>query len=134
MDDHNLLDTIGRFWQARLHGDKAAVLSFLAKDATYEMVGARDFSDEGTVGPAAAGEQAAGRLIDDFQFLGLEQLSAVVDGRRAAVVNRLQVSFRGGEPVTTDACDFWEFDEAGKVLSLRQFVDTRLVQRMMGGG
>jgi ketosteroid isomerase-like protein len=133
MDDHNVLETIGRFWQARVEGDKAAVLSFLSKDATYELVGASDFSDPVTVGPAAVAEQAADRLMDDFRFHSLEQLDTVVDGRKAAVVNRLQVSFRGGAPVTTDVCDLWEFDEVGKVRSLRQFVDTRLVHRMMGG-
>lgn len=133
MDDHNVLGTIGRFWEARVEGDKAAVLSFLSKEATYEMVGANAFADPVTVGPAAVAEQAAHSLIEDFRFHRLEQLATVVDGRKAAVVNRLQVSFRGGAPVTTEVCDLWEFDEAGKVRSLRQFVDTRLVQSMLDG-
>lgn len=133
MDDHNVLETIGRFWEARVEGDKAAVLSFLSKEATYEMVGANAFTDPVTVGPAAVAAQAAHSLIEDFRFHRLEQLATVVDGRKAAVVNRLQVSFRGGAPVTTEVCDLWEFDEAGKVRSLRQFVDTRLVQSMLDG-
>jgi ketosteroid isomerase-like protein len=130
MNDHDLLEIIARFWQARVKGDRAAILGFLAEGATYEMVGAGAFEDPVMVGPAAA-EQAAEKLIDAFQFHGLEQLSAVVDDRRAAVVNRLQVSSRGGEPKTTDVCDFWEFDEDGKVRSLKQFVDTYLVHRML---
>ena len=129
----DVLETIGRFWQARLEGDKAAVLSFLSKEATYEMVGASTFTDPVTVGPAAVAETAADRLIDDFRFHSMEQLATVVEGRKAAVVNRLEVSFRGGAPVTTDVCDLWEFDEAGKVRSLRQFVDTRLVHGMLNG-
>jgi ketosteroid isomerase-like protein len=133
MDAHNVLEIIEQFWQARVAADKAAVVGFLSKDATYEMVGASAFVDPVTVGPAAAAEKAAHQLIDDFQFHRLEQLATVVDGRKAAVVSRIEVSFRKGPRVTTDVCDFWEFDEAGKVRSLRQFVDTRLVQSMLGG-
>jgi ketosteroid isomerase-like protein len=129
----DVLETIERFWRARVEGDKPAVLSFLSDDATYEMVGAGAFTDPVTVGPSAVAEKAADRLIDDFRFHRLEQLATVVEGRKAAVVNRLEVSFRGGAPVTTDVCDLWEFDEAGKVRSLRQFVDTRLVHGMLGG-
>src|SRR5689334_12651136 len=98
----DVLETIERFWQARMKDDKATVLTFLSEGATYEMVGASAFSDPATVGPAAAAKQAADRLIDDFHFHDLERISAVVQGRHAAVVNRLQVSFRGGAPVTTE--------------------------------
>src|SRR5438067_4175462 len=111
----DVLETIGRFWQARVAGDKATVLSFLSEEATYEMVGASAFTDPATVGPAAVAEKAAHRLIDDFRFHSLEQLATIVEGRKAAVVNRVEVSFRGGAPVTTEVCDLWEFDEAGKV-------------------
>lgn len=132
MDDHQVLEIIAQFWQARMADDKATVLSFLARDATYEMVGAGAFADTAMVGPAVA-EQAADKLLAAFRFHDLERLAAVVDGRTAAVVNKLQVSAGGGAPVTTEVCDFWEFDEAGKVRSLRQFVDTRLVHSMLAG-
>jgi ketosteroid isomerase-like protein len=111
-------------------GDKEAVLSFFSPDATYEMVGAKAFADRVAVGPAAIGP-AANRLIDDFQFHDRQQLVAVANGQKAAMVNRLEVSFRGAARVTTDVCDFWEFDASGKVTSLKQFVDTDLVRRMM---
>jgi hypothetical protein len=45
----------------------------------------------------------------------------------------IQVSFRGRPPVKSEAFDVWEFDDAGKAKSLRQFVDTALVQRMFEG-
>lgn len=133
MDDHDVLEIIGRFWQARMAGDKAAVLGFLSDQATYEMVGASAFADPVMVGPAAVAEQAADKLIEAFRFHDVEQLASIVDGRKAAVVNRLQVSFGGGAPVTTEVCDLWEFDDAGKVRSLRQFVDTHLVHSMLQG-
>lgn len=132
MDRGAILETIDRFWRARIAGDKAALRSFLSADATYEMVGAKSFAAAATVGPAPAGP-AADQLIDDFKFHRVDQLTAVVEGSRAAVVNRLGVSFRGGAPVTTEVCDVWEFDDAGKVKLLRQFTDTALVRGMMEG-
>jgi ketosteroid isomerase-like protein len=132
MDEGLILETIGRFWAVRIKGDKAQLRSFLAGDAIYEMIGASSFADKMQVGPTPAGP-AIDLLIDDFKFNGVERVGAIVEGRKAAVVNRLEVSFRGGAPVTTEACDIWEFDDAGKVKSLRQFVDTALVKSMIAG-
>ncbi len=131
-DRASILKTIDKFWEARLAGDKAAVRSFFSPDATYEMVGAKAFADPATVGPSPFGP-AADRLVDAFRFDSVERVTAIVDGPRAAVVIRVQVSFRGGAPVTSEACDLWEFDAAGKATSLRQFVDTDLVHRMIDG-
>jgi hypothetical protein len=49
------------------------------------------------------------------------------------VASRIQVSYGGGAPVTCEICDLWEFDSNGKIKSLRQFVDTALVDRMLSG-
>jgi ketosteroid isomerase-like protein len=131
-DDKIILGTIDRFWEARLAGDKATLRSFFSPDATYEMVGAKALADRIAAGPVAAGP-AADSLIDDFKFHSVERLTAIVDGAKAATVNRLQVSYRGGTPVTSEACDIWEFDASGKATSLRQFVDSDLVRRMIDG-
>jgi ketosteroid isomerase-like protein len=133
MLDGSILKTIDQFWDARMAGDKAAVHTFLAPQATYEMIGAKAIADPIAVGPAPAGP-AADRLMDDFKFHSLERITAVVEGRKAAVVSKLEVSFRGGTPVVTESCDVWEFDESGKVTSIKQFVDTDLVRRMLAGG
>ena len=132
MNRDSILATIDRFWKVRIAGDKAGLREFMAPDATYEMVGAKAFADRELVGPAPAGP-AADNLIDLFTFKSVERLAAVVDGNRAADVIRVEVSFRAGAPVKTEACDFWEFDDAGKVKSLRQFVDTAQVNRMIEG-
>ncbi|HEY1926737.1 MAG TPA: nuclear transport factor 2 family protein [Caulobacteraceae bacterium] len=126
----DILKTIDRFWAARIAGDKAAVRSFMADDATYEMVGAQSFAARSLVGPAPAGP-AADRLIDDFQFRGVRRIDAIVDGQKAAITNQIEVGYRGGPPITSQACDLWEFDSSGKIKSLRQFVDTAMVDRMM---
>ena len=131
MADGSIQKTIDRFRAARLAGDKEAIRSILSPGATYEMVGAKAFAPENTVGPTKAWE-ATDQLVDDFKFHDMQQLTAIIDGPRAAIVNRLEVSFRGGKPVRLEVCDLWEFDAAGKVMSIKQFVDTDLVRRMIG--
>ena len=62
----------------------------------------------------------------------LERLDAIVEGDKAAVRWKLTVSYHGGEPVTTEACDIWTLDADGKMASLLQFVDTSLVAKLAG--
>jgi ketosteroid isomerase-like protein len=133
MTEINVLETINGFWHARLADDIDALRSFMTPDATYEMVGANAFADLAAVGPSAA-KLAVDRLVDAFHFHSREQITAIVDGLSAATVARFEVSFRGGPPVKTEACDVWKFDAAGKITSLREFVDTDLVCRVMEGG
>ncbi len=128
----NILATIEQFWVARLAGDTAAIHELLAPDATYEMVGGKSFADQTAVGPTTA-RAAAVELVGAFQFHRRDQLTAVVNGPRVATVSRVEVSFRGGPPVTSEVCDLWEFDGAGQIAALKQFVDTDLVRRMMSG-
>jgi ketosteroid isomerase-like protein len=132
MDNRTILDTIDRFWAARQRNDAAAIQGFFAPGATFEMVGAGSFADRETVGPAMAAS-AADRLVADFKLKNRKLLSAVVDGQKAAVINKLKISFRDNAPVDSECCDFWEFDADGKAISLRQFVDTDLVRRMIAG-
>ncbi len=131
MADGSIQATIDRFRAARLAGDKEAIRRFLSPGATYEMVGAKAFAPKEAVGPTQAWA-AADQLVDDFVFHDMKQLTAIIDGPRAAIVNRLEVSFRGGTAVCLEVCDLWEFDAAGKVTSIKQFVDTDLVRRMIG--
>jgi ketosteroid isomerase-like protein len=126
----DILKTIDRFWEARMAGDKAALRSFLADNASYEMVGAQAFADASLVGPAPAGP-AADQLIDEFKIQNFRRLQSVVDGQNAATAASIEVSYRGGPTVTSEFCDLWEFDSGGKIKSLRQFVDTAMVDRMM---
>ncbi|HSZ52133.1 MAG TPA: nuclear transport factor 2 family protein [Caulobacteraceae bacterium] len=126
----DILTTIDRFWEARMAGDKAAVRSFVADNATYEMVGARAFADGALVGPAPFGP-AADQLVEHFRLQNFRRLQSIVDGQKAAIAGRIDVSYRGGPAVTSEFCDLWEFDSSGKIKSLRQFVDTAMVDRMM---
>jgi ketosteroid isomerase-like protein len=122
----DVLEAIERFWEARKRGDTAAIHAMLAPDATYAMVGSKDFA-------GVSARAAAETLVEAFRFHGREPLTVIVDGLKVAMVNRIEVSYRGGEAVVTEACDLWQFDGAGKIVSLKQFVDTDLVRRMTAG-
>jgi ketosteroid isomerase-like protein len=130
MTGQSIPETIDRFWSARLAGDKPDVLSFMSPGATYEMVGATALVDDIVVGPTDV-ETAAAALLGDFTFKNLEMLSVIVDGRKAAVDCKIQLSFRGGPFADTEFCDLWEFDDAGKVTSLKQFVDSDFLRKMI---
>ena len=132
MNRDAILETIDRFWKVRIAGDKAGLHAFMAPDATYEMVGAKAFAAPALVGPARLAPAADG-LIDAFKFHSVERLATMVEENRAGTVIRVEVSYRGGAPIETEAYDLWEFDATGKVKSLRQFVDTALVHRMIEG-
>jgi ketosteroid isomerase-like protein len=130
MDGQSIRATIERFWDARLASDKQAALSVMSERATYEMVGAKALAADIVVGRTEAGVAADG-LFDDFAFKDLDMRSVIVEGRKAAVECKIQVSFRGGPFATTEFCDVWEFDDAGKVTSLRQFVDSHFLGKMI---
>lgn len=133
MPEFSPRETVTRIWEARIAGDVAALRAFLSPDATYEMVGANAFADPALVGPARAGE-AVSRLVEAFRFHSVKEVTAVFDGHTAAVVNRVQVSFGDAAPVTTEVCDLWTFGADGKVVSLRQFLDTDLIRRTTSAG
>jgi len=130
MTGYSIPETLERFWSARLAGDKRAVQGFMSEGALYEMVGAAALADQIVVGPTGA-EAAVDALLDDFAFRNLDIRSIIVDGSKAAVDSTIDVSFRGGPFAATEFCDLWEFDDTGKVTSLRQFVDSDLLRRMV---
>ena len=133
MDKASTRSLIESIYAARIAGDTAALKTFLAPNATYEMVGAQAFADPRIFGPTDAAA-AAHHLVNDFRFHTVTTIDAVIDDHQAAIFIRLEVSFRGGPPILTEACDLWQFDTNGKVTSLKQFVDTDQLRRLIAAG
>jgi len=132
MTRNEIVEAVDEFWKARVAGDKAAVMALMARDAEYEMPGARGVGAPESYGPGPVAV-ALDRLVDDFTFHSYEQRNMIVEGAKAAAVSLMEVSYRGGPRALTEICDVWEFDRQGKISSLKQFVDTDLVRRMMIG-
>ena len=127
-----ILDTIDQINAARVAGDKSTFAGYWDTGSTYEMLGA----------PQTLGEQsrtkndaltAIAELIDTFKFHTVNRIDSLVDGNRAMVRLRVEVSTGGGRIHTTELLDIWEFGDDGKVRSLVESADTALVARMLSG-
>lgn len=125
-----ILKTIDQAYEARMRGDKAALATFLAPDATFRLAGETSMLESVPTGTSDLRE-AAGALIDMFQFHDLKQLGAFVDDGTAVIHWQAIISTGGKDRMTTELCDLWTFDEQGKLRSLVQFVDTALLVRML---
>lgn len=129
LDREMILETIDAAYAARTRGDRAALASYWAPDATYQMVGANMLPR--VPAGVAAMQDAVGTLIDIFQFHEVERLTAVVEGLRAVLHWRINFSTGAGNFATTEVCDLWEFAPDGKVRSLLQFTDTALLRILL---
>lgn len=129
VDAETIARTVRDGYDARRRGDKEALAGFFAAGATFRMVGHAALGDRLPVEPADA-VAAIGALIDQFTFNRVDVVHLLTDSRTAMLQLRLEVA-TGGDPIHTEACDIWEFDENGKVTSITQFVDTLLVVQAM---
>jgi len=65
---------------------------------------------------------------------GPEPMTSVVEANRVAAIWNCTVQFPGREPFVTEISNLWTFDDAGKITSLTEFVDTaKLAQEMADG-
>ena len=129
MDADTIAQLVRDGYDARQRGDKEAMAGFFAPGATYRMVGHAALGDRLPVEPVDAME-AIGALIDQFTFNDIQIVQMLADSNTAMLQLRLEVA-TDGDPLHTEACDIWEFDDDGKVTAITQFVDTVLVVQAM---
>ena len=125
-----MLATMDEAIAARARGDKEAMRGFLAPGATFRIAGESDRDALLPAGPALAREVLDG-LVDLVRFHEVERLDTIVEGNRAAVRWRIDVSIGGGPVTTTEVFDLWTFDGEGRVTDLLQFIDTALLASLM---
>jgi ketosteroid isomerase-like protein len=125
-----LLSSIDAIYAARVAGDKAALERMWTADATYQMVGEASILTSMPVTPQSA-LPSIGQLIDTFTFHDVERLDAIVEGNRAAILIRVDVSTSAGERHETHLYDLWELNDEGQARSLMEFCDTALVAAMV---
>jgi ketosteroid isomerase-like protein len=130
LNRHEVLDVIDAVYAARVKGDKAAMAQLWRDDATFQLMGEPSILQNLPLRPTAAVE-AIGGLIDQFTFHSAEQIDAVVEGNKAAVLLRLTVSAADGTRHETHVFDMWELDDSGKACSLVQYADTALISFML---
>jgi ketosteroid isomerase-like protein len=125
-----MLDAVDSGIAARARGDKDAMRAFLAPDATFRIAGDPSLYPGFPGGPAKAAN-VLDELVDLIRFHDYERLDTLVEGNRAAIRWRIDVSLGGGPVRTTEVFDLWTFDGEGRITDLVQFVDTALLMRML---
>ena len=120
-------------YEARNRGDLDGTMASFADDAVF------GFNGEGTGLPSMAsevrGKPAVRRLIqeliDSFRFSDWQEVSFVVEGEKAALHWRANVTFTpNGRSERFEVFDFLTFRD-GKIIELRQGTDTAKIRSML---
>jgi ketosteroid isomerase-like protein len=131
MDRDTVLAIIDEAYDARRRGDAAALETFWAEGATFELVGDKRLLAAFPSTGLDAIQPAVEAIMARIEMPGLERITAVVEYPRAVVLWRATVSVGGRPPVETTLCDIFTFAEDGKIASLLQFSDTAHVVEEM---
>jgi len=123
-----ILKTLDGAYAARARGDKKAVSKYWAPGARYHLIGGQHALSKIAKGPA---KKSVEDLMALFKFKSHKRLSAIVDGNNAVVRWRVKVAAKGKKAANTEICDFWKFNNAGKAVSLTQYTDTALIERLI---
>jgi ketosteroid isomerase-like protein len=125
MDRDQVLAVIDKAYTARQANDGEAMSHVWAEGATFEIAGETSLiaGFPGASGPEDS-QPAIEALMRFVAMSNVKPIQTVVEGVKAAVLSSATVSFGGRAPFETLLYDLWELDDAGKVRSLIQFVDT----------
>jgi ketosteroid isomerase-like protein len=128
MDRNQVLAVIDKAYAARQANDGETLSRVWAEGATFEIAGETSLLENfpGTAGPEDS-QPAIEELMRFVAMSNVTPIQTVVEGGKAAILSRATVSFGGRAPFETLLYDLWELDDAGKVRSLIQFVDTAQV-------
>ena len=131
MERDQIEGTLRQAYAARAAGDGAALAALFAEGARFEVAGAKSLiAAYPPAGPKDMREATA-EIMGMVSMAEPQIIALLVDGRRAAVHLRARMALAGLDAVETELCHLWEFDDAGKICSLVEFVDTALLAREM---
>jgi ketosteroid isomerase-like protein len=133
-DSETIRKIVRSTYEARSRGDLDGTMASFADDAVF------GFNGQGTGLPSMAtearGKPAVRRLIqefiDSFRFSDWQEVSFVVEGNKAALHWRANVTFTpNGRSEHFEVFDFLTFRD-GKIVDFRQGTDTAKVRSMLG--
>ncbi len=122
---------IRKFYAARVAGNVQEIVDGMATDVDFQLAG------NPTASPVARCLRGSDKLhphvtelVRAFKFNAYEIVSLVVEGSKAAVHARANVtSTVTGETVDTDLADFFTFKD-GRIAAFVQFCDTALAGKL----
>jgi len=130
MDRDDVLRTIDEAYAARVRGDKDALARYWADGASFKIAG-DPAPFKNLTFQTDQPMNAFSDLIDKFEFSGLERISALVEGNRAAVRWEVTVTVHGCDPVRTELLDLVELTGDGRIKSFVQFADTATILTLL---
>lgn len=123
MDREAMLATIEALYQERIAGLTDTMATHLAEGASFRMAGEGQMDHFGSDGPVGFLD-ALRTLNGAIAMTRVSIVEAVAEGKSCAVRLLAEVGFGDRAPFETEIFNLWTFDEAGKVTSLTEFVDT----------
>jgi ketosteroid isomerase-like protein len=117
---------------ARVRGDLDGVMAAFHPGCDFQLVAAGGPDGIGSVcGGAEAVRAQIGALIEAFDFADFTIVDLLVDGERAALRWRAQVTARAtGRKALFEVVDLFGFAE-GRIRTMQQFTDTAAVAALM---
>ena len=132
MQREDMLAKVEAAYQARRHGDFAALEAAVSPDAVFSYGGEQTFPAWIPALRTGNVHEAAQELYETIEIRKLEQVKAVVENNCVAVLWNATLVAPGGEPFDTQMFDLWEFDESGRICKGTQFLDTAQIVREVG--
>lgn len=116
------------FYAARLSNALPACLGTFSDSVEFRLAGA---AESGGIALSVKGRSALSEvvstLVNTYRWLAQDVQATIVDGTQVAIRYRLRAEHVGsGRKIDTEVMDHLEFDEALKVRSFVEFVDTAL--------
>jgi ketosteroid isomerase-like protein len=131
MQREDMLAKVEAAYHGRRTGDFSRFGEILNEDCAFTFAGDQSLL---AVVPGSGGvgaHQTARELFERLEMRDLEQLDAVAEGNRVAILWKTTLVPPGGEPFETHLFDLWEFDDSERICRGTQFLDTaKLVQVM----
>ena len=123
---------IQEFFAARLAHDPGRSSGLFADDGIIELAGSPE--DSAIVGRAEGRgqfEPVIKKLIDQWHWHSVSDEQTLIDGSSIAVMYTISATHTPtGEKLSTRIMDLFQLDEAARVTSMTEFVDTALADRL----
>lgn len=118
---------------ARLEGSLEGCLEHFSEKAEFQLAGSPEASQVvGKVSGRGELRELLAMLFATWRWERVDFLKVITDGDEAAVRYELKATFvPTGTAIETEIMDHFVFDAEGRIVSVTQFVDTALAQKLM---
>ena len=131
MQREEMLAKVEAAYGARRSGEFEKLREIVAEDAVFSFAGEGSLLADMPGSGQITVHGAAKELYEAIELRELDQLAAVAEDNRVAILWRTKAAVRGGEEFETLMFDLWEFDGSEKICKGTQFIDTAKFVQVM---